>query len=183
MQKKNKAVFIGLLASVAMLSTSANAEWMFRGRLINKNYNNNDSVTNNIKIDNTSAPEASFDYYFGKEISFEFSVSASKDNTNLGNIWVVPVSFTGLYHFFADQPLQVYAGGGVNYTFFNAPGNSNVDSTSKFGPVFQVGTDLLITKNFLINLDVKKMYISAKVNGTENKLDPWVFGAGFGYRF
>jgi outer membrane protein len=44
--------------------------------------------------------------------------------------------------------------------------------------------DIPLGKSFLINADVKKIWLQTDVNGHGTlKLDPWVYALGVGFRF
>lgn len=201
MQKK---FFLHLLSSVAaflVLADAANAEWLIRERIINIDYQNPSADASNpsvVDVDHSAVPELDVSYFLDKPFSLELSGTASRQGTTsaltsagLGDVWVVPATLTAQYHFFADQPLQFYIGAGVNYTWFFTSGSANghnVTYDNSVGPVGQIGADLQLTKSWLINLDVKKIYMRPEIsidgsNKQEDKLDPWIVGAGVGYRF
>jgi len=188
MQIKSAKLFLATLAVITVVSQNASAEWMIRARYSDAEYNkDNSSSPSNLRFQNTSAPEVAVNYYPSKDLSFELGLSASRSNTDIGRVWVIPANFTALYHFFSDQPLQVYAGGGVNYTFFSTPSGRDVDYKKDLSPVLQAGSDLQLTKNLLINIDVKKIFLRPKVSYNNapyetNTMDPWVFGAGLGFK-
>ena len=114
-------------------------------------------------------------------------------STSLGKVSVLPPTLTLQYHFTPQSDFRPYVGVGVNYTRFYSNGlqaggqDVSVDKNS-FGPALQVGADYAITKNWFVNVDVKKLYIKteASLNGTALgtlHIDPWVYGVGFGTKF
>ena len=198
--RKSCLFLISSVFASAFFANVANAEWVIRERIVNFDYekNNTSSAAPVANIDHNSVPEIDVSYFIEKPISFELSTTASRqsatssfNSSNLGDVWLIPANLTAQYHFFADQPLKPYIGAGINYTWFITTGSSggnNVTYDDSVGIVGQVGTDLQITKSWLLNFDVKKIYMRPKVsiNGspkTEDKIDPWVFGVGVGYKF
>ena len=81
----------------------------------------------------------------------------------------------------------------MNYTvFFGADEGASVTSVdydNSFGPALQAGVDYALDDNWMLNLDVKKIWINTdvKFNGgaiaADVDINPWVVGAGVGYRF
>ncbi|MGM0702553.1 MAG: OmpW/AlkL family protein [Pseudomonadota bacterium] len=96
-----------------------------------------------------------------------------------------------------DARVQPYAGIGLNYTKFfdekatvHALGDAEVDLDldSSWGAAGQVGLDVLINDNWAVNAAAWYIDIDTDASiegvdvGTVN-IDPWVFMAGFSYRF
>ena len=69
-----------------------------------------------------------------------------------------------------------------------AIGQLNVKRSS-FGWALQAGMDVPLTKNWSLNVDVKKVQIRAEVQAQDGsevdtlKVDPLLIGVGLGYRF
>jgi len=120
--------------------------------------------------------------------------------------WVLPPTVTVQYHFMPESKFRPYVGAGVNYTVFlaedatstleSAVGSVDVDMDNSWGWAAQAGFDYTIKDNWFVNFDVK--YISISSRATLNlknpaaptsrvhvdvDVDPWVIGAGIGYRF
>lgn len=88
-----------------------------------------------------------------------------------------------------------YVGAGLNLTLFygddlpNAGAVTDIDYSSSVGPALQAGVDLQINNDWMLNFDVKKIWLNTdvKLNGgaieADVDLDPWVFGIGFGTTF
>ena len=92
------------------------------------------------------------------------------------------------YHFTNFGAFKPYLGAGVNYTRFsnvNILDGALTVKKNSFGPALQLGFDYALDKNWSLNFDVKKVYIDTKVSGGigKFKVDPWLVGAGVGYRF
>lgn len=164
------------------------------------------SATPGVKVANVSpamAPEFDINYFFTPHWSTELilattrhSVDAS-DGIDLGSVWALPPTLTLLYHCMPGQWFSPYAGMGVNYTWFyhakdgSTPGITNIHYDSAAGVAFQVGADMNLNAQWSLNIDVKKILLKttahADVAGVPNSvnvtLNPWIFGAGVGYRF
>ena len=91
--------------------------------------------------------------------------------------------------------MNPYVGFGVNYTFFfdtigsSALGSNNFKLDNTWGYAAQLGADIALTGNWYANVDVKKLMITTNAHFKNDtvkspvSLDPWLVGAGVGYRF
>lgn len=121
---------------------------------------------------------------------------------DLFDSWVLPPTVTLQYHFLPDNNIRPYVGFGVNYTAFlendatdafeAVAGPTDVDLDNSWGWAAQAGVDITVKDNWFVNLDVK--YIDINTTATLQTtglgrlrvnvdVDPFVFGAGIGYRF
>ena len=201
---KNPAVRPLAAAILAALAFSAQAEdpnWMVRLRAIDVDPNASSSISG-LDANSQWAPELDFTYFFNKNVSAELVLATTRheitlNGASLGKVSVLPPTLTVQYHFTELGAFQPYVGGGLNVSWFyndglSLPGPAHaplgVDSTS-VGGALQAGVDYEIAKNWFFNADVKYIWMSTNVMGpdgnklTELKLNPWVFGVGFGYRF
>lgn len=144
-------------------------------------------------------PELDISYFFTDHISTELILATSRHDIgwqpgglNLGHVWALPPTLTAQYHFMTEKQFSPYVGAGVNYTmFYNSdPGTFNkVTYSNSFGPALQAGFDYKLDGHWMLNADVKKIWMNTDVNVNNGAvrasvdLDPWVFGLGFGYRF
>ena len=128
--------------------------------------------------------------------------------SKLFDTWVLPPTVTLQYHFMPKSNIRPYVGAGVNYTAFlfddaedsleAALGGASVhvDTENVWGWALQAGLDYDINESWFLNVDVKYIDIntSAKLGITGGPLsgsnlnvdvdiDPFVVGAGIGYRF
>jgi len=128
------------------------------------------------------------------------------DGFRIFDSWVLPPTVTLQYHFLPDGKVRPYVGAGVNYTAFlwndatrsleAAVGPVDVDMDNSWNWAAQAGVDIDLSGGWYFNLDVK--YID--VEGTASLLikngplggsslrvdvdvDPFLAGAGIGYRF
>jgi outer membrane protein len=167
----------------------------------------------NLEVDSNTIPELDISYYVTKNIALELILALGSKhdvsintkgavNQNLGEINVLPPTLTVQWHFMPDQTFDPYVGAGVSYLRMmdnglraNAPGIGSFPirvQTSNWGAALQAGLDVNLKDGWMINFDVKKIYVDADVKldlGTGYKkidtldIDPLVVSVGVGYRF
>jgi len=178
--------------------------WLIRGRLIDvvPQESSTVSIGGEVTAGDYVIPELDISYFWTDHVATELILATSKHNiaanaTSLGNldlghVWALPPTFLLQYHFAPEGWVRPYVGAGVNYTiFYNETSGdvSSIDYSNSFGFAFQGGVDFGINDNWAFNMDVKKIYLQSDVsiNGgavtADVDLNPWVFGAGFAYRF
>jgi outer membrane protein len=164
-------------------------------------------------------PELDISYYFTKNIAAELILAvgtrhnvsiqgdalATVGNQGLGSVNLLPPTLTAQWHFNPDQTFDPYIGAGINYTIMldkNLKGSSGAIAGNKikiesdsWGPALQAGFDINLKDGWLINADVKYVWLDTDVElkglATGNvwrKIDsldinPWVVGIGIGKRF
>jgi outer membrane protein len=114
---------------------------------------------------------------------------------DLGSTWVLPPTLTFQYYPMPTSRFSPYIGASLNYTMFyseggsRSPGITSVDIKNAWGYGLNVGVNYEMTPNWLLNVDVKYLWLSpdvsvngGAVSGTAD-LNPWVIGAGVRYRF
>lgn len=157
-----------------------------------------------VDIDQSLIPEVDISYFFTENIAAELilaitphdvqAAGTSLGRVDLGDTWLLPPTLLLQYHLPLKGGFKPYIGAGVNYTIFfdeNAPGGTvtSIDYENSFGPAVQFGMDYLIDDHWFLNIDVKKIWINTdvEINGGAIKadvdIDPWIIGAGVGYRF
>lgn len=161
-------------------------------------------VTN---ISSTVIPELDFSYFFTKHIATELILGTSRHSVEatgttlgtvkLGRVSLLPPTLNLQYHFYLGEHAKPYVGVGVNYTLFydvNKGSNPAVTSMSynnTFAPELQAGMDLFVYKNWLVNVDVKYIFLNTTAHvGTvvgrlspNVRINPTLIGLGVGYRF
>ncbi|HQN66087.1 MAG TPA: OmpW family outer membrane protein [Methylophilus sp.] len=187
------------------------------GKLVNQNVAPVMSPGAELKVDNNTLPELDISYYFTKNIAAELilalgskhDVHVSKEpgavvpNQLLGTVEVLPPTLTAQWHFNPDATFDPYVGAGINYTFM-LDRNLNVRQgplagtkikidRDSWGPALQAGFDVNLKDGWLINADVKYIWMDTKVKlnvpaGAWTKIDsldinPWVIGIGVGKKF
>lgn len=199
-----------LLSSVCVMAMAAGAQaadnnpkagdWMIRARAVNVMPDEDSSVSTGatVKVNNNLIPEVDATYFFTPNISAELIAAVTKhkvttnDGTDVGGAWLLPPTLTLQYHFNQLESVKPYIGAGINYThFYSEKGGALQDAKydDSFGAALQAGVDIPLQGNWYANVDVKKLFVSTDVTfspsgATANvDIDPWLIGAGFGYRF
>jgi len=185
---------VGLaLVAAASLEAQAGNPWLIRARgvLIAPSAS---STPRGLDVASNVTIEADLGRYINEFLSLELILATSghevkAGKTSLGSANVVPPSL--LLQF---RPVRhgasPYLGAGVNLTWFYglSGGLQDLDLTTSLGYAAQAGIDIPIRGRGVFNLDAKYLHIKTDVKsgGTrayELKINPIVFGAGFGYRF
>src|ERR1700730_3584374 len=113
----------------------------------------------------------------------------------LGSVRYDSVTLLLQYHFTQFGSIQPYAGIGAGHVF--SLGNisdgilSNFSTDQNFAMVLQAGTDLMLTPNWGVFVDGKKVFFSTDVQGfartvpvrTHVTLDPWVASTGIPFKY
>jgi outer membrane protein len=211
MKKLALAAAIGLISASAF---AAQGDIIARFRVINVNPSaswSNSGVVSGLSVDakDDTVPELDFTYMITNNIGTELILGTSRHeitgnagtgDKSLGKVSTLPPTLTVQYHFSPDSSVfRPYVGAGINYTrFYNAGLNAanlgiNADLKVKknsYGPALQIGADFPISKNFFVNVDVKKIWmktdVSLAASGTQVgtlKIDPLVVGLGIGTKF
>ncbi|MNQ95524.1 Outer membrane protein W precursor [compost metagenome] len=190
-------------AAPAMAAEEAQGNWMvrMRGTFLDMS-NKSDPVggvgaSDRIHVNNKWIPEVDITYFIVPHIAAELVLTipqkqdVSLDGQKIGTFKHLPPSLLLQYHFIPNGTFRPYIGAGVNATRAygaDIAGNTlNLDRWS-VGPALQIGMDYKLTKNWFLNVDAKKVWISSNVYAggvkvSTVKLDPWLFSAGVGYRF
>lgn len=171
------------------------------------------SSTANLEVDSNTIPELDISYYVTKNIALELILalgskhdvkidSAGAVNQKLGEINALPPTLTAQWHFMPDQTFDPYVGAGVSYVRMmdngltaNAPGVGSFPirvDRSNWGGALQAGFDVNLDGGWLVNFDVKKIFVDTDVklnlgDGYRKidslDIDPLVISVGFGKRF
>jgi outer membrane protein len=153
-----------------------------------------DSDIPGLDVDDETTGEIAITSFLSPHWALDLGVSWAEhditgNGTKIGTAEIWPVNLILQFHFTREGPIRPYLGAGVNYTRFDKVevlgGNPDVDKNS-VGPVAQVGLDIPLGDRFLINVDAKKFWAGTTFNGVPNgnvDIDPWVFGAGVGFKF
>lgn len=167
-----------------------------------------------LEVANNTIPEIDFSYYITKNIAAELILAFGTRHDvnvsgtggliahNLGSVNLLPPTLTGQWHFMPDQTFDPYVGAGFAYVRAMDNGlNANIGGTNHpiridrntFGTVLQAGFDVNLQDKWLVNFDVKKIFVGTDVElnlagGGFKKIDsldidPWVVSVGFGKKF
>lgn len=164
-------------------------------------------VGGSARASNNVVPEVDGTYFFTPNLSAELiaavtyhpvkDVGSVAGTLPLGSVRLLPPTLTAQWHFAPQSVINPYVGAGINYTFFYGVKGSTLPIiysthySDGVGAALQAGADVHLTGNWYFNLDVKKLFLETDVTlGTavgqvkaKVNLDPWLVGAGFGYRF
>ena len=166
-------------------------------------------INGDTSLDTDFIPELDFSYFFTDNIAAELILATSMHtasvvdstlgNVDLGTVRLLPPTLTLQYHFLPKGKYSPYLGAGLNYTIFydkvGGPGNgavevNDIDYSNSWGYAFQAGIDIQVDDGWYFNVDMKKIFLDTDINLNNGAarvddadIDPWVFGAGIGYRF
>ncbi|PMR75330.1 OmpW/AlkL family protein [Billgrantia endophytica] len=134
-------------------------------------------------------------YLFHDNIGVELNTSEkiehdlSLGGSGLGSVDRMPVNLLVNYYPLGglDSRVQPYAGAGLNYTRFSGE-PEGIDARRSYGAVGQVGIDLAVTENFMLNGFANYADVDSRISvdgdraGTA-KVDPVTIGGGVTFRF
>lgn len=195
-----------LLSNTAQASDDKDYSWLIRGRAITVSPDESADISvigGDVDIDTSVVPELDISYFFTKHIATELILATTKHNAtatgtslgdvDLGSVWLLPPTLTVQYHFYPTEKFKPYVGAGVNYTYFyndkHGAAINNISYDNSFGGALQAGMDYNLDEHWLLNFDVKKIWINSDVSinsgaiQADVDIDPWVVGVGVGYRF
>lgn len=209
---KLRSTFIILSTAICSSAFAANTPWLIRARAIDVIPYASSGTLSVIggKVDSINTqvvPELDFSYFITPNIAAELILATARHSVaanhtaighvDLGKVNLLPPTLTLQYHFLPNCQFNPYVGVGVNYTYFynvdhgSNPAVNSISYENTFGPALQIGADYMIDDHWLVNVDVKKVYIQPEVtvNTAVGKLtptvhiDPVIVGIGVGYRF
>lgn len=165
-----------------------------------------------LKVDSNTIPELDVSYYFTKNIAAELILAlGSKHDVKtsnggvthkLGEVNLLPPTLTLQWHFNPDQMIDPYVGAGVSYVRamdngldYEGIAPIRIDRNN-WGAALQAGLDVNLENRWLVNFDVKKIFVDTDVKVDAAALgvagyrkidnldiDPWVISVGFGKKF
>ena len=184
-------VMLGLMAAGL---AQAGDDWLIRARVINVSPDVSSSLAG-LDVNDKTTAELDFTYFINKNVGVELILATTRhevtlNGASLGKVSVLPPTVTLQYHFNPDSTFKPYVGAGLNYTrFYNVSLNGLDVDRNSWGGALQAGLDIALDKKSYLNFDVKKIYIdtevktSAGVHVTDLKINPVVWGIGYGRRF
>lgn len=186
------AALAGAMVSQAQAQT-VESSWLWRLRAAHVDMRNSDNSGQGLSADNKTMAELDFSYFFSRSMAAELNLSAPERHTlsssgaAIGTFQQMPTTLMAQFHFVDLPGYKPYVGLGLNYTRFSSVnlGGLTLESHS-WGPALQLGVDVPLDKNWLLNLDLKKLYVRTDLGGTASgtlKLDPLMAGVGIGYKF
>lgn len=114
-------------------------------------------------------------------------------SVNKSRLMGFPLTFTMQYHIAPFGGIRPYIGAGYNFTYFTSKTQAYKISPSH-GMALQFGTDIVMTDDSVVNIDIKQYYGSSKVtykssflNRPKNvsgkvKMNPITFSLGVGFK-
>ncbi|MCV6615990.1 MAG: outer membrane beta-barrel protein [Cellvibrionaceae bacterium] len=178
-----------------------------------------------VDVDNDVQLGLTLTYMVTNEIGLEvlaatpFSHTATGKGPTLDSLGVgdiaktkhLPPTISAVYHFNTGGAITPYVGLGLNYTFFfdeeggsdleAGVGNLDVDIEESWGLAYQVGMDIDLGDNMMINASIRYIDIDTTANLDVNQatpalglsansrlsadldIDPMVYSIMFGYKF
>lgn len=119
--------------------------------------------------------------------------SSSNPSVKKSRLMGFPLTFTMQYHIAPFGGIRPYIGAGYNFTYFTSKSQAYKISPSH-GLAFQLGTDIVMTDDSLVNIDIKQYYGTSKItyksgflNQANNlsakvKMNPITFAIGVGFK-
>jgi outer membrane protein len=150
-----------------------------------------------IAVSGKTIPEVDITHFCTPNLALELVLTYPQkhtvylDSKAIGTFRHLPPTLLAQYHFTPGQTVSPYVGAGVNWTTFSKNnllnGGASLEHDS-IGLALQAGADVRLDDRWSLNFDVKKVRIRSDVliggaKASRVKVDPVLFGAGFGYRF
>lgn len=200
-------VFLLLLSSAGDSQAKEKGDWVARLRglaFVTDTDGTTDTLGGAARTSDDFIPELDFSYFFTDNIAVELILATTKHSVevknstagdlDLGTVRALPPVLTLQYHFRPKEAFSPYLGAGVNYTIMydTERGRSvnSVDYSNEFGWALQAGMDYQFAENWMLNVDLKKVFVSTDItvnggaiNANDTVLGPWIVGIGVGYRF
>ena len=151
-------------------------------------------------ITDEAVPELDFSYFVTPNLALELIAASARHSVttsngiDVGRVTHLPPTLTLQYHPLPQSRFSPYVGAGINYTWFfdekagPAGAVQNFDVQGTFGWAVQAGLDIAVSGGWSVNLDLKRLWLRPDVTTTALKvdnlrIDPWIIGAGVGFRF
>ncbi|MFX1682145.1 OmpW family outer membrane protein [Mitsuaria sp. CC2] len=199
------AVGVALAALATAMAPSAHAQsspWVFRARAVNIDPAEKDHTGLGLSLSRKTIPEVDFSYFMAPNWAAELVLTVPQrhklysNGQRIGSVKHLPPTLTLQYHFNPEGGFRPYLGAGLNYTRFSGvhfePAvQAALEPTitkNSVGLAAQAGFDVMLDKQWSINVDVKKIQMDTEVrskgtNVGKFKIDPLLVGVGVGYRF
>jgi len=212
-KKSAVAVAAAFLCFISMAAKADDDPWEIRLRAVYLDPANHSDAyaplaipADAIHINSKWLPDLDIEYYFAPHWSSELVLTYPQSQTvtveqsalggpaNIGTFKHLPPTLTVKYGFMPDAAFRPYIGAGLNVTYISdvnlavpTVGTLDLDHWS-VGPAAQIGFDWKIADHWFFNADAKWAMIRSDVSfeGTkisQARIDPWLLGVGFGYRF
>ncbi len=188
------ALVLASVSSVQAQSSSAAHPWLVRARgiVVAPNASSKPSGLD-VKADATA--EIDISRKLNSFLSLELVLATASQevkagSTSLGTVQHLPPTLVLQFHPIAKGAFDPYLGAGGNLTIFygKSGGLESLTLTTSVGYAFNAGFDVPIGERGVFNVDGKYVNIKTDVKSGSTvayklKVNPFVIGAGFGYRF
>jgi outer membrane protein len=188
-------------------AAEAKSPWLVRGRAIAVLPDEDATISvlgGNLEIEDQYVPELDITYFFDEHWAAELilavtphDITHTPTGLDIGSVWLLPPTVTVQYHFQPDDPdFRPYVGAGVNATFFFGhddadPAIRDADFDPSVGFALQAGVDIPLDDHWVLNVDVKKVWINTDVDlattggpvSADVDINPLIVGVGIGYRW
>ena len=183
-----------LLLSAAGLQAQTSHPWLVRARGIVVAPNAS-SKPSGLDVESDATVEVDISRRLNQYLSVELVLATASQevkagSTSLGTVQHLPPTLVLQFHPIAKGGFDPYVGAGANLTIFygKSGGLEALDLSTSVGYAFNAGFDVPIGERGVFNVDAKYVYIKTDVKSGstlayELKVNPFVIGAGFGYRF
>lgn len=203
MRHLNTALALALITA-SSVSFAEDSPWLVRFRALNLDMDSQSSgevlPADAISVDDKVIPDINISYFFNPNWAAELVLTIPQEHDveveglgKIGSFKHLPPTFTLAYHFNPSGEFRPYVGAGVNYTLFmdedmNVGAAEVTLENDSIGAAYRVGFDWAINKDWLLNVDIKKIMIGTDVylNGSKISsldVDPLAIGVGIGWYF
>lgn len=200
---KIKALISTLIILSAATATNAMAvekgDWIVRAgwTSVSPKSDNSDIVS----VNEAASLGVNLSYFFTDNLSVEVLAAYPfehdirlVDGPVVASTEHLPPTVSVQYHFLPNNAFKPYVGAGINYTaFFSTKTtgpleNSRLSLDNSWGLAGEVGVDIMLGDNWLLNLSARYIDIEtkAKLDGAPLdtvQIDPYVYTFSAGYRF
>ncbi|MGM0825760.1 MAG: OmpW/AlkL family protein [Pseudomonadota bacterium] len=187
-----------VLASQAALAYTAGDVFVRGGVAKTETASDDSNVSGgNLDIESENGYTYGLGYLFHDKFGVElnsgegFEHDLSNADGDAGSVERLPVN--ALFNYYPmggiDSRIQPYVGVGVNYTnFYSEDTAADISVDDSYGAIGQVGLDLAVTENVLLNGNISYANVDADINAGGSKvgsvdIDPVTIGGGVTYRF
>lgn len=192
---------LALAAAIPALGTPpARAQdegrWIVRGRATQLDPRNHDTTGLGLSINERWLPELDITRFLSPNWAVELVLTTPQQQhlraagSDIGRLRHLPPVLSLQHHVTGLDGWRPYVGVGVNLTRFSSvalPPGVRIDRSS-LGPALGAGVDLPVGGGWLLNLDVKKVWLDTEVSAGGSRLgrldvDPLLLSLGLGRRF
>ncbi|HEY1395543.1 OmpW/AlkL family protein [Roseateles sp.] len=199
------AIGVALAALATAMAPAAHAQsspWVYRARAVNIDPADKDKTGLGLSLSRKTIPELDFSYFLAPNWATELVLTVPQrhklysNGARIGSVKHLPPTLTLQYHFNPEGSFRPYVGAGLNYTSFSGvhfepavqAALAPTLKKNSFGLAAQAGFDVMLDKQWSINVDVKKLQMATEVrskgaNVGKFRIDPLLVGVGVGYRF